>query len=75
MSCEYCDDGDGGCIYPRYGLAPHIHNTTLTSPTGMSTHFTGEVPENFKPDTDETGCGIYTHCLECGSPTTNGSRE
>lgn len=22
-SCSVCDDGDGGCVFPYYGVAPH----------------------------------------------------
>lgn len=60
-SCKYCDDGNGGSIYPYYGLAPHVH----TKPIG-GTEFTGEYPENFCPDGD--GMGVYTHCLYFEKP-------
>ena len=57
--CDECHDGYGGCVYPYYGLAPHVHTKAIDG-----TEFTGEVPENFSPDGD--GLGIYTHCLNCG---------
>ena len=24
--CEHCDDGDGLCVFPYYGVAPHTHD-------------------------------------------------
>lgn len=68
MTCDFCDDGDGGCVYPYYGLAPHSHKlhrgriVTITS--------TRDFPDNFVVDqehpADGPTCGVYTHCLNCG---------
>lgn len=79
MTCEYCDDGDGGCVYPYYGEAPHEHVVTVMKYRGEAKEVVGmeylpqsEWPENFKPDKDaidDDGTvrkGIYTHCLHCG---------
>lgn len=62
--CDECHDGDGGCAYPYYGLAPHIHTQLI-----CGTEFTKEPhPANFSPDGD--GLGVYTHCLKCGGDGT-----
>ena len=63
-TCEYCDDGNGECVFPYYGLGPHTHKDGILG----STEFTGEIPENFSPDDD--GLGVYTHCLNCGGDGT-----
>lgn len=60
-SCDFCSDGNGGTVFPYYGLAPHTHIKGILG----STEFTGEIPENFSPDSD--GLGLYTHCLNCGA--------
>jgi len=64
-TCNFCDDGDGGCVFPYYGLAPHVHTKPIDG-----TVFTGEIPENFSSDGD--GLGVYTHCLNCGGDGTYG---
>ena len=66
--CEYCDDGEGNCAYPHYGVAPHSH---YTSKTGLVTNGTvifdeKSWPDNFTEDPDCAGCGTYTHCPKCG---------
>jgi hypothetical protein len=38
--CDYCDDGNGECVYPYYGLAPHTHQQGVLG----STEFIGEIP-------------------------------
>lgn len=25
LCCPECDDGDGNCVFPHYGVAPHTH--------------------------------------------------
>lgn len=67
-NCQYCDDGDGGCIFPHFGLAPHIH---VGDPEIGSTQFLDQSkwPANFSPN--ESGTGVYTHCLSCGAPDNN----
>lgn len=59
--CDQCHDGDGGCVFPYYGLAPHIH----TKPIGGTEFLPEPYPENFSPDGD--GTGVWTHCLDCGA--------
>ena len=67
MTCKQCDDGEGGCVFPYYGVAPHTHapgpfiGSTVLAPRA-------EWPANFEPDSDGSGCGTWTHCLQCGSP-------
>jgi hypothetical protein len=76
--CEQCDDGDGNCAFPYYGVAPHTH--ALPTPT-HPTDWIGSTrplprdqwPANFTPDDDSKECGTYTHCLHCGAP--NGGAE
>ena len=63
-TCNYCDDGNGECVYPYYGLGPHTHKEGVLG----GTEFTGEIPDNFSPDGD--GLGVYTHCLNCGGDGT-----
>lgn len=74
MSCEYCDDGEGGSIYPHYGVAPHDCFFKIGKKIGESKlHDQSNFPKNFDGDKDTINsdglfeCGIYTHCLECGS--------
>lgn len=63
-TCDFCDDGNGECIFPYYDLAPHIHR----KPIGGTEFINVSLPENFSPDGD--GLGIYTHCLYCGGDGT-----
>ena len=73
MVCKYCDDGHGHSVYPYYGVAPHqCHDfKSIGSATELPR---SEWPENFRPDPDAMskgegtypGCGVYTHCLQCG---------
>jgi hypothetical protein len=68
--CPECDDGDGDCAFPYYGVAPHTH---APGPVIGSTRMLGveHWPENFKPDAEaDNTCGTYTHCLACGRPGT-----
>lgn len=71
--CPECDDGDGNCAFPYYGVAPHTHALpTPTHPTdwlGSTRPLPREQwPANFRPDDDSDDCGTYTHCLACGAP-------
>lgn len=71
QSCGSCDDGDGGCIYPYYGLAPHTHAGVTGDPKSFfgSTRMLpkAEYPENFSEDPEQPGMGTFTHCLHCGA--------
>lgn len=62
-TCKYCDDGDGDCIYPYYGNAPHSHDEkgrVVTLPKD-------QWGDNFREDPDCEGCGVFMRCPECGS--------
>lgn len=71
VSCEYCNDGNGGCVYPYYGVAPHSHDLKKTGYIIGSTVIddASKWPENFSEDSDPDakGLGFYTHCLHCGA--------
>jgi hypothetical protein len=68
MPCMYCEELDGKCCYPYYGLAPHTHDLKKTGTFLFSTVLDPKEtwPDNFKEDKDAPGCGVYTHCPECG---------
>lgn len=74
--CPQCDDGEGVCVFPYYGVAPHTHETSdfnvVTHPSdwiGSTRMLPREQwPANFRPDDDSDECGMYTHCLHCGAP-------
>lgn len=72
MTCEYCDDGEGGSVYPYYGVAPHTHRP---GPMIGSTELLPKIewPANFSEDPEEPGLGTYTHCLNCEHETYEGS--
>jgi hypothetical protein len=64
--CDACLDPDGENCFPIYGVAPHTHvgdqmigSTRLLPRTSW--------PENFRPDPNERGHGVYTHCPKCGA--------
>lgn len=73
-SCPDCNDGDGGCIYPWYGVAPHRH---ADGPIIDSTRIEPKAkwPANFVEDDEEPGLGTYTHCLSCGRPNRTGGQH
>lgn len=67
MVCKYCDDGEGGSVFPYYGLAPHKHDMSKGTFIG-STRIEpkSEWPENFEPDPEtEGGSGTYVYCPIC----------
>lgn len=70
--CEECDDGDGNCIFPYYGVGPHRHvglTDNAASVIGSTVLEPKENwPENYKEDEECPGLGAYTHCLNCGAP-------
>jgi hypothetical protein len=67
MTCEHCDDGEGGCGYPYYGLAPHVHAPGSLIGSTMFLDKT-EWPANFTEDPEWPSQGTYTHCPQCGAP-------
>lgn len=65
--CDYCHDGEGGSVFPDYGLAPHVHDLSNDTFIG-STRFldASEWPENFEPDPETNNrCGTYLYCPHC----------
>ena len=60
--CSACSDGDGGCIYPHYGRAPHGQK----DPELYEALHGTKLPPNFTPDPDGDSCGTYDYCLSCG---------
>lgn len=65
--CDMCDDGDGHCVFPYYGVAPHIHaggdergiGSTQLLPRAMWGN-------NFRQDPESPGQGVYMRCPHCG---------
>jgi len=65
--CDHCNDGDGNCAYPHYGLAPHKHvGKEMIGSTVINAK--ADWPDNFAEDCEVEGLGTYTHCLHCGRP-------
>ena len=63
--CDYCDDGDGFCIFPNYGLAPHTHaNGPVIGSTRVLPRELWEA--NFREDPDCPMQGTYMRCPNCG---------
>ena len=80
MTCEHCEVLDGGCAFPYYGVAPH--NCGPYDQVGTATALPkNEWPDNFVEDPEcptedgKLGCGIYTHCPECGAPDSEGHNQ
>lgn len=66
QACDYCDDGDGFCVFPYYGVAPHTHDQA-----GGWVGSTKLLPreqwgDNFREDEEAPGCGVYLRCPKCG---------
>jgi len=69
--CDMCDDGDGHCVFPYYGVAPHTH--ALPTPT-HPTDWLGSTQllprdhwgNNFREDPESPGQGVYMRCAHCG---------
>lgn len=64
-SCEHCDDGDGDCVFPYYGVAPHTHDTSegwIGSTRIIPKHQWGD---NFREDPECPGHGTYLRCPHC----------
>lgn len=67
MPCEQCDNGDGGCVFPYYGVAPHTHDLSSGSFIGSTRILPREQwGDNFREDLDCPGCGVYMRCSNCG---------
>ncbi len=67
--CEFCNEPESDeSVYPVYGLAPHVHLGLTGEASSFigSTVMTGELPDNFIPDPDEPGMGVY-FCPKCGA--------
>jgi len=64
--CNHCDDGDGRCVYPYYGVAPHCHNDNGCMVGSTIEKPKNEWPKNFTEDPEVRGLGTYTYCLSCG---------
>lgn len=65
--CPMCDDGDGGCVYPYYGVAPHFHDTDKSGWIGSTVLLPKEEwGSNFREDPECHGSGTYMRCPACG---------
>lgn len=64
--CEHCDDGDGICVFPYYGVAPHTHDFAGNWIGSTRVLPKGEWGDNFREDPDCEGCGVYMRCPHCG---------
>lgn len=81
--CPQCGDGDGVCVFPYYGVAPHTHETSDFNAVTHPSDWIGSTrllphdqwPANFRPDDDSDECGTYTHCLHCGAPNVEVQRR
>lgn len=65
MTCEHCNDGDGFCVFPFYGVAPHVHvdGEWIGSTQLLPREQWGN---NFEEDPDCPGLGTYLRCPHCG---------
>lgn len=69
--CYHCDDGDGRCVFPYYGVAPHTHEMPRHARTPDWLGSTRLLPreqwgDNFREDPDCPGQGTYLRCEHCG---------
>jgi hypothetical protein len=68
--CPQCDDGDGHCVFPYYGMGPHKHHLTKADRNawiGSTIELPqSEWPDNYCEDAEVPGLGTYTHCPHCG---------
>lgn len=64
--CYHCNDGDGNCVYPIYGTAPHTRD--LSNGWFGSTRLLPREQwgDNFRDDKEAPGQGVYLRCQECG---------
>lgn len=68
LCCPECDDGDGNCVYPYYGVAPHIHEQSHPADWLGSTRLLPKDKwgDNFREDQESPGQGVYMRCKHCG---------
>ena len=72
--CVLCDDGDGQCVFPYYGVAPHVHDTTGRETANDPWAILGSTRmlpkeqwgDNFREDQESPGQGVYMRCPTCG---------
>ena len=64
--CEHCDDGDGHCVFPYYGVAPHTHDTSQGWIGSTRLLPSDQWGDNFREDPDCEGHGVYLRCEKCG---------
>ena len=64
--CEMCDDGDGHCVFPYYGVAPHTHDTRNGWIGSTRLVPRDQWGPNFREDPDCEGSGVYMRCPHCG---------
>lgn len=69
--CPECDDGDGNCAFPYYGVAPHNHERSAAGWITTKIKPRDEWTLDFREDPDEPGCGTYLRCPYCGSGEPN----
>ena len=68
LCCAECDDGDGNCVFPYYGVAPHTHEAAYPAEWLGSTRLLprDQWGGNFREDEDAPGHGTYLRCGGCG---------
>ena len=64
--CDYCDDGDGICVFPYYGPAPHTHDMSAGWIGSTRTLPKDQWGDNFREDAECEGHGVYMRCPKCG---------
>lgn len=66
--CDMCDDGDGHCVFPYYGVAPHTHEQSHPADWLGSTRLLPKDKwgDNFREDPESPGQGVYMRCPHCG---------
>ena len=74
--CPHCDDSDGLCVFPYYGVAPHTHDLIGGWVGSTRVLPKSEWGDNFREDPECEGQGTYLRCPHCGAgelltPNTN----
>ena len=65
--CGHCNDGDGLCIFPYYGVAPHTHDNSEGWIGSTRTLPREQWGDNFREDPDVEGHGVFMRCEHCGN--------